>query len=92
MEKEQLKQARDKAEALAALNQTPGGQVLLDVTRETVMATVHLLSSQYADKTEQEIRSLCATLRANLEIYNLLSKAESEMEALEEILRAEPTS
>lgn len=89
MDKELLKAELDKLKALQAISHLEGVKYLVDKSRDSIMACVNILSSQYAEKSEQELRSLCATLRANLEIYQLITGANKEVEAIENLFPKE---
>jgi hypothetical protein len=67
-----------------------GGKAILALTGDAIVATVGLLSSTYIDAPEAQIRALCATLKANLELYQTLSGCESQIESIQKVVLENP--
>ena len=67
----------------------PGVILLAADAKSIVVGAISQISSQYADLSEVQLRSLCATLRANLEVYQKITGIASQVEAIERALNPE---
>lgn len=85
-DKEMLDTELKSLKTLQDVAHLEGVQVLVADTKAVVVATLTTLAGSYFDKTEQELRSLCATLRANLEIYQKITGIDNQIEAIEKAL------
>ena len=63
-----------------------GVQMLVKDAKAVVVNTVEILGSGLFDRTDREIRDLCATLKANLEIYQKITGIDSQIEAIEKAM------
>lgn len=87
MEKDQIKSELNKLKSLQDVSHLEGVQLLVERSRRIIINSVDALASSYTDKSEQELRVICATLKANLEIYQLMTGLDSQIEAIEEALK-----
>jgi hypothetical protein len=87
MDKTAIEQELVKLKALQDVVHLEGVQLLINHAKNAVMNCIGILSSQYFEKSEQELRSLCATLKANLEIYQLMTGLKDEIEVLDSALK-----
>jgi hypothetical protein len=85
-DKEMLNSELKNLKTLQDVAHLEGVQVLVADTKAVVVATLTTLAGSYFDKSEQELRSLCATLRANLEIYQKITGIDNQIEAIEKAL------
>jgi hypothetical protein len=83
---ETLKKELNKFKALQDVSHLEGVQLLVKHTKGIVKGCIDILSTGYAEKSEQELKVLCSTLKANLEIYQLITGAKKNIEAVEEVL------
>lgn len=89
MEKETLKKELETLKSLRDIANLPAVKLLILSSKDKVMNTVSLLANTYTDKSEIEVKSLCATLKANLDIYQLMTGVQNQIESIEEVLSGE---
>jgi predicted MPP superfamily phosphohydrolase len=87
MKKEQINEEYRKLKALQAVSNLEGVQFLVKQTKDICKNSIDLLANTYAEKSESELKAICATLKANLNIYQIITGVEKEIEALDEILK-----
>ncbi len=87
MNNDVLKESLKKLQALHAVSELEGVQILVQHTKSAVATIVLTLAGSYFEKSEQELRALCATLKANLELYQLITGCEDEIKAIESALQ-----
>lgn len=63
-----------------------GVQTLTKELKEIVVTTVGTLASGYFTKNDTELRALCATLLANLTLYQRITGIDNQIEAIEKAL------
>lgn len=63
-----------------------GVKTLTDDSRRIIVNTVNLLATSYFEKSDQEIRALCATLAANLAFYQRITGIDAEIDAIEKAM------
>lgn len=66
-----------------------GVQALTKDLKGIVVTTVGTLASGYFDKTEVELRALCATLLANLTLYQRITGVDEQIHAIEKAMMPE---
>ncbi len=86
-EKEILGEELKQLKALQSVAHLEGVKMLIDSSKNTVMSCIETLSTQYFEKGEQELRALCATLKANLELYQSMTGLDEKIKAIEEVLK-----
>lgn len=86
MDKETIEGEIKRLTALKDVQHLEGVQALAAHTRGVIIATVGTLSNNYTEATEVQLRGLCATLRANVELHRLVTNADSDIAALEDAL------
>lgn len=84
---EVLKEELKKFIALRDVSHLEGVKLLIDDSKVKVVNCVELLANTYAEKSEQELRSICATLKANLDIYQKMTGLSETIENIEEALK-----
>ncbi len=87
MNNDVLKESLKKLQALHAVSELEGVQILVQHTKSAVATIVLTLAGSYFEKSEQELRALCATLKANLELYQLITGCEDEIKSIESALQ-----
>ena len=63
-----------------------GVQTLTNDLKAIIVTTVGSLASGYFDKTEVELRALCATLLANLTLYQKITGVSEQIHAIEKAM------
>lgn len=91
-EKEMLESELKKQKALQSVAHLEGVKLLTEEVRAKVFNCVELLSNSYFDKSEHELRALCATLRANLDLYQTIKGSKKSIDAIESVLVPEEPS
>jgi hypothetical protein len=86
-EQDILKDEVKKLTALQDVAHLEGVQLLVSHTKNTVKNCIDILANQYVEKSESELKALCSTLRANLEIYQLMTGLADKIEAIDEALK-----
>ena len=89
-EKEILDSELKKLASLRDVAHLPGIKFLLGHTKDAAISCVEQLMTGHVDKPEHELRTLCATLRANYELYRLMTGNEEKIKVIEEILNPTP--
>lgn len=79
---EEIKNLRDLRDA----GEIEGVKLLVADTRAKVLNSVAILAASYFDLDEQKLKATCATLAANLDIYQKITGAATELEALEKAM------
>lgn len=85
-EKEMIEGEVKKLHALKDVADLDGVKELVFESKSIVLATLEQLSTKYVELQDIELRSLCATLTANLEIYQRLTGLDDKIAALEKVL------
>lgn len=75
-----------KQRALKDVAELDGVKGLVSESKAIIVTTIEQLSGRYFDLSDVELRSLCATLRANLELYQKLTGLDDKIAALEKVL------
>lgn len=88
-EKAMLEEALKTLKPLHDIADYEGVKLLAADAKSIVVGIVSQLSSGYADLSEVQLRSLCATLRANLEVYQKITGIGDEVAAIEKALNPE---
>jgi|14BtaG_2_1085337.scaffolds.fasta_scaffold01551_4 hypothetical protein len=86
---EEMKEDISKYAEIAVIAQTKGGKVLVDTLRQDTANAVETLSNSFKDKSHVELIALCADLKAKLDLYRVLIKAEGNKKEIEELLEEE---
>lgn len=81
-----VKESLKHLSALRDIEHLEGVRLLRKSVRDVVVSCVDQLSRGYTNKSEQELRALCATLRANVELYDQITGNTERIKALEDIL------
>lgn len=76
-----------KATDLAGVVHLAGVRQLKDHVAGNVIAATEALARHHGSKTEAEVRALCATLAANLDLYQLITGVKKKKKAIEQALR-----
>lgn len=83
MDKKEL----ENLEKLQELSQSVGGEYLRNLSRETVINNIDALVNSYMDKDHKDLIVLCATIKANLSLFQLLSGVTEQIEAIKELYK-----
>lgn len=75
-----------KVSAIEALSTSEGGIVLIKGLAQDVITDLNKLSSNFSTYTLQEFIGIGASLKTNIEMIRVLSKANSNKKFLEELL------
>lgn len=79
----------DKVAALSALTDTEGGKVLVESLIKDIMSDLDRISSGYKTLTNQEFIGIGASLKTNIDMVRVLSRAKENKKFLEELLEKE---
>jgi hypothetical protein len=79
----------DKVAALSALADTEGGKVLIKSLMQDIMSDVDRISNGYKILTTQEFIGIGASLKTNIDMVRVLSRAKENKNFLEELLEKE---
>ena len=66
-----------------------GGQKIISGLREDILSVTQSLTRDYKTATHMELVALCADLGAKLSLFQILTNAKKNIQALEEILETE---
>lgn len=86
-EKDVLREELKTFVALRDVAHLEGVKLLIEDSKVKVINCVEILANNYSEKSEQEIRSVCATLKANLDIYQKMTGLSEQIENIEEALK-----
>ena len=70
---------------IKAFVETPAGQAIISNLKDILVRTTEQIASGYFSKSEVELKSLCATLKANLELYRSLTGVDSDIKVISEL-------
>lgn len=80
----------DTVKEVAIFSKTEGGKILIERSLKDVVSTIFQVTNSYKTATHAELQGLCASLEANLNLYQVLSQSEKNADAfkrdLEEIM------
>ncbi len=85
-EKEVLREESKRQKAILAVSELEGVKIIVADARASALSAIEILSSRFAELREMELRSTCSILRANLEIYQKITGAKSQVEAIEHMM------
>jgi len=77
----------DTYAALAAVTNSEGGEVLLKALNRDIASAVNNLVSGYKTLPEIELRALCATLEASIQLARTLNRAPQNLKMAEDALK-----
>jgi len=86
MDKDILKEEYTKLKALEAVSTLEGVVLLKEYVKGNVVTSLSVLLSVYMEKSDSEIKALCSTIKANLDLYQLITGNAKQIEAIEEML------
>lgn len=72
-----------------AVSLTKGGKKIVQSLKQDILNGVENLTRSYKTSTHMELVALCADLGAKLSLYQVLTNAKKNIEALEKILETE---
>ena len=77
----------ENLESIASFSKQDGALVLIEATKSVVIGTLDELANSYKDKSRDDLVSLCARLQANLNLYQLLTGIDDQLEAIKELMK-----
>lgn len=93
-ESQEIKEDIAKHAAIEAIGNMEGGRLIIAATQKDVDFSIDRLANGFEMATDTELRSWCATLKANLDLLNLLKGARDKkitaMKDLREYKKYEP--
>lgn len=91
MEKDnQLLDERDEKLALQILADSDGGKVIVKTLKEDIAGRVTQLATMYRDAEHVDLLRVCAALSSSLSLYQALTRAESHVKQIDEIIDETP--
>jgi hypothetical protein len=86
LEKEEIEADLKEISKISVIGETEGGQVLLKSLLADIASGVNTLCNKNSTMTLQEFISVCANMKANVDLYSALGKAKKNKEYLEALL------
>ena len=74
-------------ESIKEIKDTEGVKEILNLISSIINSCVNQSAIGYFTKSHIELVSLCATLKANLELYKTISETDDNIEAVKEIMK-----
>lgn len=87
-ELQEAKEDLKKYKSLELLGTTDGGKILVDGLKSDIISGIESVTRQCKEMPETELRVELAKIGINLNILQALSKAKSNVETLEEIIKS----
>lgn len=76
----------DKYASISALSNLEGGKILIGGLKSDILSAISFLSGNYKTAPEMELRTVCAKLDINLNLYRAMTRAEKNKQlAIEEL-------
>ena len=86
LEKEEIEADLKEISKISVISDTEGGKVLLKSLLSDIAGGVSTLCNKNSTMTLQEFISVCALMKANVDLYCALGKAKQNKEYLETLL------
>jgi len=86
MDKEVIQKELKKLKALEAVSHLEGVVLLKDYVKENTVNSLSVLLTVYMEKTDSEIKALCSTIKANLDLYQFITGNPEQIRAIDELL------
>lgn len=81
MDKKEL----ENLEKLKALSETVEGEYLRNLAKETVINNINALANSFSEKEHKDLIVMCANMKANLSLFQLLSGVTEQIEAIKNL-------
>jgi hypothetical protein len=78
---------RDEKQALKALADQEGGQIVIAAVLSDITRFVTQLTSEYRTGSHFDLVRICADLNASLSLYRSLTRAEKHVKEIDEIIK-----
>jgi hypothetical protein len=76
-------------EDLKIMTESSGGKYLIEMSKKATMYNIENIANSYQMLNHEELVTKCARLKANLDMYQLLTGVEDQIKAIDELLKAE---